>query len=450
MDITKGLWQHQKDAVDYLDKRQTNGILLHGVGVGKTRTALTYILKRKFKLVLVVGTKKGVRVWQNEVLSMNAPMLVNIFNSGKIIDRAKQVYVTASFPHDFLPMLFVVSYETLSNKKALEYLLKIKWDAIIIDEVHRLRNHTTNQSKAANKLRIANPNAFRLGLTGTIIYTNPLNVFGIFRFIDPGVFGIHWDSFRFKYAVWVGQFRHIPVSFINQEDLRAKVQANAHIVDRHQVLDLPAEQHIVRTSSFSPSELKIYQTFSREYVAAISDTKITAKTVLDKASKLQQLTGGFIYQKDQAIDFSKAKLELLEELLEEIGNERVLIFYRFDYEGKRIADLVRSLDLACFMVNGSIDQYEEFIQAENGVAVVQIASGSESLDFTTAGITIFYSLTQVYGQYIQALGRTSRGNQTRASVAYYYLIIEDTIDEKIYKALKKGVSLVDEILRRDI
>lgn len=421
---------------------------MHGVGVGKTRTVLEFINQKNPCNVLIVGTQKGVIVWESEIEKhqFHIPVLTAV--EGTVKDRASKILKFTRESVTQFTKIAVINYEAFSRKFMLENLARVKWDMIIFDEVHRLRNHTTKQSRNAFTLAKLNPNAVRIGLTGTIIYNKPLDVFGVFRFIDPKVFGTNWFNFKFRYAVWGGQFGQIPLYPINTEELKAKVQANSHIVDRHKVLDLPDEQHIERRSAFSATEARAYKVFDKEFVVYLEDrTKLVALNVLDKILKLQQLTGGFMYDKDLTIQFSSAKIDLLESVLEEIGDDNSVIFYKFKEEARLIADLCTRLNLPYYYVNGQNNQYAEWKhQSTPSVLVVQIQSGSESLDFTKAAATVFYSLIYSYGQYEQALGRTSRANQERRSVAYYYLIIKDSIDEKIWKALQNKKDLITEIL----
>lgn len=446
--MSSPFWQHQVDGIDYLD-RNRGGLLMMGVGTGKTLTALEFIQRKTPLNVLIVGTKKGAGVWAEQALQHGYSFPVHVITEGAIKTRGREIQsLMTSKSTTQHTNIFVISYEALSRKAMMVYLLQLSFQMLIFDEVHRLRGYATNQSKNAWALAKRNPSAYRLGLTGTIIYNRPLDVFGIYRFIDPNLFGTKWNNFKFRYAVWGGQFGQIPLYYINQDELKAKVQANAHIVDRHKVLDLPDEQHIIRRTAFAPAEAKAYKDFDREFIAYLADrTKITAVNVLDKVLKLQQLTGGFMYKEGLTISFSSAKLELLETLLDEIGEQNVVIFYKFKEEARLIADLLTRLNVPYFSVNGQSNQYNEWRSHDQpAVLVTQVQSGSESLDFTKASVTIFYSLIYSYGQYEQALGRTSRANQKSRSIAYYYLLIENSIDEKIWKALQDKKDLIQDIL----
>lgn len=441
-----GLWTHQLEGLEYLEHR-TNGLLMHGVGTGKTRTTLEFIKHKKFKLVLVVANQKGASVWQKQNIEHGFNFSIYTLNIGTVKERTKEMRVQLSNTQ-FFPLIFVLNYEASIRAPLKELLLKLKFDAIIYDEVHKLRGFNTKQSRLAWALAKASPQAYRLGLTGTIIYNRPLDVFGIFRFIDPEVFGTKWTDFRYRYAVWGGQFGQIPLYFINKNELIDKVKANSHIIDRHEVLDLPDEQHIQRFVQFESSARKQYDELNKEFITWLEDGRdLTAKNILEKVGKLQQFTGGFVYRKGETVHVSKAKAQLLEELLEEIGDEDVVIFYKFNEEANIIKNVADSLAIPIFFINGSNNDYEAWLSSvDKSIICVQSQSGSESLDYTKSSITIFFSLTYSYGQYEQMLGRISRGNQLAKTVSYYYLLVEDSIDEKIWKILQEKKDLASELL----
>lgn len=58
-------------------------------------------------------------------------------------------------------------------------MYRIKWDRIVLDEAHMIRNHTTSMSKAASELR-AN---IRWGLTGTPIQNKAMDIFAMMKFL---------------------------------------------------------------------------------------------------------------------------------------------------------------------------------------------------------------------------------------------------------------------------
>lgn len=76
---------------------------------------------------------------------------------------------------------------------------------------------------------------------------------------------------------------------------------------------------------------------------------------------------------------------------------------------------------------------------------VQIASGAEGIDLTRARYAVYLSTGFNLGSYLQSEKRVHRPGQTRP-VTYYHLVAKDTIDEKVYHALRERRNAVDAIL----
>jgi SNF2 family DNA or RNA helicase len=79
------------------------------------------------------------------------------------------------------------------------------------------------------------------------------------------------------------------------------------------------------------------------------------------------------------------------------------------------------------------------------VLVVQIQSGAEGIDLTRAHYAIYYSLGFSLGGYEQSLARIHRPGQ-KSKVTYYHLIVDKSVDVKVYKALKNKKKVIDAML----
>ena len=442
-------WQHQIDAIEYSMNQKSYSLLRMGVATGKTRTALEIIQRKGFGNVLIVGTKNSIYTWEKQAKEFGYTFPVKVFTEGSVLNRAFRLRDYFTKETTQYTSVAVINYEAFSKKVMLDRLVNIPIDCVIFDEVHRLRGHNSKQSKAAyNLFHKVHKNAFKIGLTGTLIYNKPLDVFGIFRFINPTLFGVSWTNFKYHYGIWRGKYNQIPVQYINLDDLKNKVLAHSFNVNREDALDLPDEQHIVQEITLAPKEQAEYNTFNKEFVLLMNEYRekaIPAKNVLDKVNKLQQLTGGFIYENQETHFFSSAKQEALIELLEEV-TDNVVVFYKFKAEKELIKNAVKSLDRRCYFVDGSQSDYDAWLtDPVPSVLVVQISSGSEGIDFTKSNTTIFYSLVYSYGQFEQATGRTSRPNQKKDKVLYYYLVVKNTVDEKIMKSLQEKKDLIEEL-----
>src|SRR5699024_3805202 len=78
------------------------------------------------------------------------------------------------------------------------YLKEIKWDLVVIDEAHKLRNVYKPNNKIGNNIKWAFTDCKKLLLTATPLQNSLLELYGLVSLIDENVFG-DIDSFRSQY-----------------------------------------------------------------------------------------------------------------------------------------------------------------------------------------------------------------------------------------------------------
>jgi SNF2 family DNA or RNA helicase len=111
--------------------------------------------------------------------------------------------------------------------------------------------------------------------------------------------------------------------------------------------------------------------------------------------------------------------------------------------------LCKELDRPVSFVNGIGRQLIEYERSENSVTLIQYQSGASGLNLQKANKIIYYSPTHSAELYMQSKKRTHRHGQDR-DCFYYYLITEDSIEEKIYKSLEKGEDYTNKLFERGI
>lgn len=121
------LFDYQKEGVLWLKSR--NGLLAYDMGLGKSATAITASDEIKAKKILVVCPAIVRSNWINEF---------SIFSKS---NKAEVIYKVQN-----LKDVSVVSYDFAMSK--IKELTKIKWDCLILDESHYLKNPTAKRTKA--------------------------------------------------------------------------------------------------------------------------------------------------------------------------------------------------------------------------------------------------------------------------------------------------------------
>jgi ERCC4-related helicase len=166
---------------------KTGGIVLADeVGLGKTIEAglvLKYVLESGGKRILIALPASLRKQWELE--------LDDKFNlQAAILDRLAvekdSSYWRKTLEESNDPVIILTSYDYSS--KLMKRFPRVKWDFIIIDEAHNLRNvfHGTKRARNLYDLSHGIP---KILLTATPLQNSLSDLHGLISFIDPHIFG---------------------------------------------------------------------------------------------------------------------------------------------------------------------------------------------------------------------------------------------------------------------
>lgn len=230
-----------------IDAMKTGGMVLADeVGLGKTIEAglvLRYMLESGAKKVLIALPVSLRKQWELE--------LEDKFDlSSVILDRLTVEHDAKNWHRKLADrqgvMIVITSYDYSS--KLMKRFPDVKWDFLIIDEAHNLRN--LNSTKRAKRLYALSGGIPKILLTATPLQNSLMDLYGLISFIDPRIFGSE-QVFRQRYMKdedYDGLKRELtPVLY---RTLRKDVVDYMHFVKR-----------ICRTVDFklSPDEIELYE-----------------------------------------------------------------------------------------------------------------------------------------------------------------------------------------------
>ena len=448
-DITRSLFPEQKDALRLLDRMDGRAGLFMEMGTGKTRVSLIWTAYKQCRRVLVVCPISVVGVWEREARLIGYELpVIDLTAAGSIKERAAFLRKTDS-------ALILINYESYWRRPLRDVILAWQPDCVILDEAHRIRHRQSRHSRFAHVLRDKGiPN--RLALTGTPIVNGLQDVWSLYRFIDPRVFGERYSDFALTY-IRMGGFRNMQIrGYLNVPEANAKIAATSYQAKKR--ADLPERQDIVVPIKLSPETRRAYTTLRDQAIARVRDTEgeeriVLARIVLTLLIRLQQITSGFVRDEsdDDPVTISTEKVDATVDLINDAVAQglKVVVFARFLHDVDSIRDrLSTSIRSAVFTgrqtgrVRKQIEQ--DFHQGKYDVIVSQIKAASLGIDLTPANIAIFTSVSFSLDDFLQAKDRLHRPGQTRP-VSYYLLIAEDTVDEKVYDALRNKMSIASRV-----
>lgn len=449
------LWQHQIDAIAYA-LRVRDAILHCGMGTGKSRAAVEILLQHladKPTSRTLLGCPRAVMAAWAKQFRLWAPHLrVVILDSGT--SKQKNEVVQAALA-DTTPVVIVGNYESLWRIPSLE---KTSWDCLVWDEVHRLKSHSGVTSKWAAKIAKKNPQAKRIGLSGTLLAHSPLDAFGVYRAMESPecpTFGTYWTTFKNQYAVEHPRQRGWVVGFKNQTEFAAKIAATTFHRRSEDVLDLPPLMFDDVLVDLGPQEAKAYMSVERDFCATVEAGTITTANAMVAVLRLQQICGGFLkldgVEEVHQLEDAPSKRAALVDLLTDLpSDEPVVIFCRFRSDIDSCLAACNQMSRSVSELSGRIDQLSAWQAGETSVLIAQIQSGGIGIDLTRASFGVFFSLGYSLSEYLQAVARLHRPGQEKTT-HFYHLVARlpsgaSTVDARIYKALSERKEVIDAIV----
>lgn len=339
------------------------------------------------------------------------------------------------------PSILLTTYdrvwETVKGKVMARRSL-VEWmpEYIVADEAHKIKNRTSNRSKAMHVLgRLAK---FRRALTGTPDPTSWADYFSIFKFMDPTIFGT-WTEFAGRYLL-LDWYRKVE-GYRNTEELAQKIHSIASRVIRADCLDIPDVEEQTVDVELPVQAKRVYRNLSKQLYSEIEGGQVTAPIVLTKLLRLAQVTGGHVRADDgQQVWLHDAKIDSLMDVLEEVladAGAKCVVFARFRPEIDRISRALRAAHITHEVLHGDTKDDAAVRQSFNGpdcrVLVSQIASGSLGLDLSAAETAVFYSWDFDAATYRQAYDRIWKAG---GKLTYFHLVVPGTIDQTMLQVVQ--------------
>lgn len=411
------LWKHQALALGWASTIHS-GLLWAYMGTGKTRIILELInVDPYIKKVLVVCPLIVIDSWLTQVEKY----------------RTTTYSVSAREPGDGL---VIQNYESLWRGSFGKWALKQRWDLVVVDECQNIKNSGTKICKYCSKLNSKK----KIAMSGTPITNGPLDAFGIYKFLDPGIFGNSYKHFENKYAVVIDKEKYTQVvGYRNQDDFQNCFDFLCLQIESD-VLDLPPLSYSTINVDMPTDARKFYDKFQKEFVAYLNDEAMSAPNVLTKLLRLQGLTTGVVKLDNGEVEIlHTSKADALQTLLEGL-DEPVVVFGRFRHDLAECERICQTLGRRYSEISGRRKEIAEWTD----VMGVQIQTGRTGIDLTRSSVGIFMSTGYSGGDLEQSICRLHRPPQKKP-VRIINIHCKATIDEKIALILRNKKAVIEEL-----
>lgn len=418
-------YRHQIELVELsLDIKKA--LFLCDVGTGKTKAAIDSVSNSGASKTLVVAPACTLLNFQSEV-KKHAPQLDSLVLTGPLQKRREMLK-----KHGDSFQIYIINYEMLSKLK--NELILANFDMVIFDEIHYLKNYKSIRSRAAYKIVQNIP--LRLGLTGTLIANTIQDAFGPYKVIDDTIFGEVFSLFKNRYLLFGGYDAGWGptqlVGYKNIVEFKELIAKNSLKYEIDDVKDLPEVIEVEKIFDLSPTTRTIYRDMKMGYHETI-DVNCSLTQILN----LQKICSGFLENES----ISNEKIIALLDLLEEIGDKKVVIWCRFRHSIDKISEVLQKNVKKHLIYDGRTskkDIYKQFNDSGDiNIMISQLQMGI-GWECPAAKYAIFYELDCSLNHLTQAKGRIRRlfGSE-KGSCVYLYLLARNSIEEVIYGVLKE-------------
>ena len=293
---------------------------------------------------------------------------------------------------------------------------------------------------------------------------NPLDLYSQCEFLDPYLLDFtSYYAFRNRYAVMKsmhvrGRTIQVIDEFKNLGELSNTVKTFSERILKEDCLDLPPKIFTKRHIILTGEQRKVYDQMKKTALATLNGKVTSTVTVLTQLMRMHQITCGHFTADDgstQLVESNRVK-ELMNVLEETEGKAIIWANYQRD-----ITNIIESI-VKVYGPGSVVDYYgltpqeerqeniKKFQNDENCRFIVGTPqTGGYGITLTQANTVIYYSNGYDLEKRLQSEDRAHRIGQTK-SVTYVDLICEDTVDEKIQKALRKKINIASEVLGEEL
>ena len=361
--------------------------------------------------------------------------------------------------------ILIMNVEAFSSgdgvKFAQKFLMAHK-GMIAIDESTTIKTPTTNRTKSILSLRELVK--YRRILTGSPVTKSPLDLYSQCEFLDPWLLGHQsYYTFKAKYAVTrkievQGRRVEIVVGYRNLGELSEKIKPFSKRILKEDCLDLPAKSFIKHTVELTKEQKKVYQQMKQEAIAFLDGKMQSTATIMTQLMRLHQITCGHFTADDGTIkDLPCSRLTELMSILENVEG-KAIIWSHYTHDVKRIIAKIKEV----YGEDSVVDYFGETDQDQRSINIKKFQTDNKCRFFVGTthtggyGITLTAGSTMIYfsngydlEKRQQSEARIDRIGQTQ-KMTYIDIMSQDTIDERIVKALRSKVNIANTIMGEDL
>ena len=423
----------------YLTDNNLGACLADDMGLGKTLQAialLSNLHEEKKKKSMVIMPKSLIYNWENEIKKFSPKLKVGVYYGiNRDFSSLKKVDV------------ILTTYGTIRND--IENLLEHKFDLLILDESQNIKNINSQTTKAVLLLNAKK----RVALSGTPIENNLLELYSLFRFLNPEMFG---SVQRFTNSYILPIQKYSDTSTI--EELKKKIYPFLLRRVKKEVLeDLPDKIEKLVYVDMNDEHRKFYEE-RRKYYYSLLEKNTSSQGNFDKFFVLQAINELRHIVSSPELEtkkiISSKKEVLIENVIEAIeNNHKVLVFVNYLSSIESICESLKENKIKYLKMTGQTKDRQNLVDkfqsdSRYKVFVMTLKTGGVGLNLVSADTIFIYDPWWNTTVENQAIDRAYRLGQDKTVFAYK-MIMRNTIEEKILKLQEIKNKLLDDLISED-
>ena len=448
-------YAHQLTALEKSWNKEAYAYFME-MGTGKSKVLIDNISmlydKGKINAALIIAPKGVYQNWHDSEIPTH---LVDHIDKKMVlwqamINKTQEKKLDTLFEAGEELHILIMNVEAFSTKKGVAFaskFLNCHNTLIAIDESTTIKNPGAKRTK--NILGLSKYSKYRRILTGSPVTKSPLDLYTQCYFLSPWLLD-HSSFYTFKnrYAVmrtanFGGRSVQIVVGYRNLGELSEKLKNFSYRV-------LKDEQK------------KVYSQMKQTALAFLNGKAATTATVMTQLMRLHQITCGHFTSDDGTTQVLKNnRIEQLIDLLHEVHG-KVVIWAHYRHDIETIVEHIKK-EFNTDVDNSVMTYYGDTSVEDRQKAIKEIQdpdspvrflvgtpqTGGYGITLTAASTMIYYSNGYDLEKRQQSEARIDRIGQTKP-MTYVDIIAEDTVDERIVKALRKKINIASQVMGEEL
>ncbi|MFN4766852.1 MAG: DEAD/DEAH box helicase [Ignavibacteria bacterium] len=425
----------------YLHDNRLGGCLADDMGLGKTLQTIALLASLypgEKKQSLIIMPKSLLFNWEQEIKKFAPQISTYTYYGG---DRDWDLAIKSD--------VILTTYSVLRND--IEALREKEFHMVVLDESQNIKNLNSRTARSALLLR----SECRFALSGTPIENNIGELYALFRFLNPSMFGGP-DEFTRMYAT--------PIQRENSKEIASELRRKIfpfilRRLKKEVAKELPDRIEQTIFIEMSPEQMSYYEQRRNFYYQTIRE-EIQAEGlqksqfhILQALSDLRQIASCPEVKTEGTIISPKREV-LMEHVVDAVANgHKILIFSNYIGAVSTIEEELTKEGIGHVVMTGSSTNRQSIVekfQKDDSIRafVMTLKTGGLGLNLTAADMIFLYDPWWNIAAENQAIDRSHRIGQAN-TVLSYKLIARGSIEEKILKLQDRKRELFDAIISTD-